>query len=110
MTAQDRKPIALVAFGALGVVFGDIGTSPLYAVRQVFHDTPGFAHDPGAILGVLSLILWSIGLVVCVKYVGFAVSAGNCSRRIACSSTYIRCTGSAATSFDEWLKVALSTL
>ena len=77
MTAQDRKPIALVAFGALGVVFGDIGTSPLYAVRQVFHDTPGFAHDPGAILGVLSLILWSIGLVVCVKYVGFVMRADH---------------------------------
>ncbi len=77
MTAQDRKPIALVAFGALGVVFGDIGTSPLYGVRQVFHDTPGFAHDPGAILGVLSLILWSIGLVVCVKYVGFVMRADH---------------------------------
>ena len=63
--------------GALGVVFGDIGTSPLYAVRQVFHDTPGFAGDPSAILGVLSLILWSIFLVVCVKYVGFVIRADH---------------------------------
>ncbi len=77
MSAQDRKPIALMAFGALGVVFGDIGTSPLYAVRQVFHDTPGFAHDPGAILGALSLVLWSIVLVVCVKYVGFVLRADH---------------------------------
>ena len=75
--AKDRKPLALVAFGALGVVFGDIGTSPLYAVRQVFHDTPGFAHEPSAILGVLSLILWSIILVVCVKYVGFVIRADH---------------------------------
>ncbi len=75
--ANDRKSLALVAFGALGVVFGDIGTSPLYAVRQVFHDTPGFAHEPSAILGVLSLILWSIILVVCVKYVGFVIRADH---------------------------------
>ncbi|MGI3776237.1 MAG: potassium transporter Kup [Janthinobacterium lividum] len=77
MSAKDSKPVALLAFGALGVVFGDIGTSPLYAVRQVFHDSPGFAHDPGAILGVLSLVLWSIVLVVCVKYVGFVMRADH---------------------------------
>ncbi len=77
MSARDSKPVTLLAFGALGVVFGDIGTSPLYAVRQVFHDSPGFAHDPGAILGVLSLVLWSILLVVCVKYVGFVMRADH---------------------------------
>ena len=72
-----RKPLALVAFGALGVVFGDIGTSPLYAMRQVFYDAPGLVRDPGAILGVLSLILWSIVLVVCVKYTGFVMRADH---------------------------------
>ncbi len=73
----NRKPITLVAFGALGVVFGDIGTSPLYAVRQLFHDDPDFAHDPNAILGFLSLVLWSIVLVVCVKYAGFVLRADH---------------------------------
>ena len=53
-----------MALGALGVVFGDIGTSPLYAVQQCFQDEPSFAHDPAAIIGILSLILWSVILVV----------------------------------------------
>jgi KUP system potassium uptake protein len=63
--------------GAIGVVFGDIGTSPLYAVRQVFHDTPEFAHDPAAIVGVLSLIIWAIFLAVCIKYTVFVLRADH---------------------------------
>jgi KUP system potassium uptake protein len=63
--------------GAIGVVFGDIGTSPLYAVRQVFHDTPDYANDPNAILGVLSLILWAIVLAVCIKYTLFVMRADH---------------------------------
>ena len=66
-----------LALGALGVVFGDIGTSPLYAVQQCFQDDPSFAHDPALVLGILSLILWSIILVVCVKYVGFILRADH---------------------------------
>ena len=73
----SRKPVASVAFGALGVVFGDIGTSPPYAIRQVFHDSPAFARDPEAVLGFLSLVLWSVVLVVCVKYVGFIMGADH---------------------------------
>ncbi len=63
--------------GALGVVFGDIGTSPLYAVRQVFHDTPDFAAHPSDITGILSLILWAIFLAVCVKYTMFVLRADH---------------------------------
>jgi len=63
--------------GAIGVVFGDIGTSPLYAVRQVFHDTPAYANDPAAIIGVLSLIIWAIFLAVCVKYTIFVLRADH---------------------------------
>ena len=74
--ASSKKMPTLV-LGALGVVFGDIGTSPLYAIRQVFHDTPGFAQDPKAILGVLSLILWSLVLAVCVKYTLFVLRADH---------------------------------
>ncbi len=66
-----------MALGALGVVFGDIGTSPLYAVQQCFQDEPSFAHDPAAIIGILSLILWSVILVVCVKYTGFILRADH---------------------------------
>ncbi len=73
----SSKKLPTLMLGALGVVFGDIGTSPLYAVRQVFHDTPTFAQDPKAILGVLSLILWSVFLAVCVKYTLFVLRADH---------------------------------
>ncbi len=69
--------LPLLALGALGVVFGDIGTSPLYAVQLCFQDEPAFAHDPAAIIGVLSLIVWSVILVVCIKYTGFILRADH---------------------------------
>ncbi len=74
---MPQKKLSGLMLGALGVVFGDIGTSPLYAVRQVFHDTPRFAADPAAITGVLSLILWAIVLAVCVKYTMFVLRADH---------------------------------
>jgi KUP system potassium uptake protein len=66
-----------LALGALGVVFGDIGTSPLYALRQVFHDNPPLASDPAAVTGILSLILWAVVLAVCVKYTLLVMRADN---------------------------------
>ena len=74
---MSAKKLPTLMLGALGVVFGDIGTSPLYAVQQVFSDTPGFAHDRGAILGILSLIIWSVILAVCVKYTMFVLRADH---------------------------------
>ena len=74
---MPAKKLPTLMLGALGVVFGDIGTSPLYAVQQVFSDTPAFAHDPRAILGILSLILWSVVLAVCVKYTMFVLRADH---------------------------------
>jgi KUP system potassium uptake protein len=59
--------MAHVSLAALGVVYGDIGTSPLYAVKECFHGTHGVAHTPENVLGVLSLVLWSLTLVVVVK-------------------------------------------
>ncbi|MDQ6926541.1 MAG: KUP/HAK/KT family potassium transporter, partial [Candidatus Eremiobacteraeota bacterium] len=57
-----------LALAALGVVFGDIGTSPLYAFKQCFTAGRGFAPSPDNVLGILSLITWALILVVCVKY------------------------------------------
>ncbi len=57
-----------MALAALGVVFGDIGTSPLYAVSACFVG-PGIAVTPDHVLGVLSLIFWSLVLVILLKYV-----------------------------------------
>jgi KUP system potassium uptake protein len=62
---------------ALGVVFGDIGTSPLYALRECFHGPHAMTPTPDNVLGVLSLILWSILMIVSVKYLGFVLRADN---------------------------------
>ena len=58
---------AALIVGALGVVFGDIGTSPLYAFREALGQSAGDGIDPSEILGVLSLALWTLTLVVTVK-------------------------------------------
>lgn len=64
-----------MSLGAIGVVFGDIGTSPLYAVKEVFGDH--LQIDRIHVLGVLSLILWSLSLVVAIKYATFIMRANN---------------------------------
>ncbi|MBL8754596.1 MAG: potassium transporter Kup [Planctomycetes bacterium] len=63
--------------GALGVVYGDIGTSPLYTIKECFAGTHGVPVDPANVVGVLSLIVWTIALIVCVKYVLFVLRADN---------------------------------
>lgn len=69
----DRK----LVMAALGVVFGDIGTSPLYALRECFNPEHGIAVTAVNVLGLLSLILWSLVLVISVKYVGIVLRADN---------------------------------
>jgi KUP system potassium uptake protein len=66
-----------LALGALGVVYGDIGTSPLYAVRECFHGFHAVTPQRENIFGVLSLIFWSLIMVVTVKYVIFIMQAEN---------------------------------
>jgi KUP system potassium uptake protein len=66
-----------LAFGALGVVYGDIGTSPLYAVKECVTSPHGVVAVPENILGVLSLVFWAITLVVSVKYLLFVMRASN---------------------------------
>ncbi|MFZ1742490.1 MAG: KUP/HAK/KT family potassium transporter, partial [Pontixanthobacter sp.] len=61
--------ITKLAVGAIGVVFGDIGTSPLYAFRETFGGHHPLALDAAHIYGVISLMFWSMMLVVTVKYV-----------------------------------------
>ena len=73
-----KTPAALAALtlGALGVVYGDIGTSPLYALKEVFHGGHVVA-SPANILGVLSLIFWTMTIIVSVKYVVLILRADN---------------------------------
>lgn len=82
---RDRQPraaaqagVGALALGALGVVFGDIGTSPLYALQTVFtaHDH-AVKPDEASVYGVISLVVWSITIVVSLKYLTFIMRAGN---------------------------------
>ena len=71
-----RRRMVKLALGAIGVVFGDIGTSPLYTMKETL-GTHGMTPTPGAVLGVLSLIFWSLIIVVSLKYVTFVMRADN---------------------------------
>jgi KUP system potassium uptake protein len=71
------KKLAFLALTALGVVFGDIGTSPLYAVRECFFGRAPVPATPSNILGVLSLIFWSLMLVISIKYLLYVMRADN---------------------------------
>jgi KUP system potassium uptake protein len=75
--AQHGARLAPLALAALGVVFGDIGTSPLYAFKQCFTTGRGFAPTAPHVLGILSLITWALILVVCVKYATVMLRADN---------------------------------
>ncbi len=70
-----KEPLANLAFSAIGVVFADIGTSPLYAVKEIF--LGGLPNDAEHILGVLSLIFWALTLVVTTKYTIYVMRADN---------------------------------
>ena len=75
--AAWRKRQAWLTLGALGVVYGDIGTSPLYAVRQSVLATGGGMPTRLAVMGAISLILWSLIVIVTIKYVVFILRADN---------------------------------
>src|SRR5689334_15458178 len=76
--AKHHAGAAALTLGALGVVFGDIGTSPLYALQTVFHADHG-AVEPvrGDVFGVISLVFWSVTIVVSLKYVTLIMRADN---------------------------------
>lgn len=76
-TAPARSPLAILTLGALGVVYGDIGTSPLYAFREALAQTAQGGIDRGEVIGVLSLMLWALIIVVTLKYVLFLTRADN---------------------------------
>ena len=69
--------LAGLAVAALGVVYGDIGTSPLYARREAFHGPHGIPVTPDNVMGVLSLVFWSLVLVVTIKYHIVIIRADN---------------------------------
>ncbi len=71
------KQLATLSLAAIGIVFGDIGTSPIYALRESFHPAHGVAPTTDNVLGVLSLIFWSLIIVISVKYLALVMQADN---------------------------------
>ena len=71
------KRLALLSLGALGIVYGDIGTSPLYSMRECFHGEHSVPATHGNVLGVLSLIVWALVITVTLKYVVYVLRADN---------------------------------
>ena len=69
--------VPLLAMAALGIIYGDIGTSPLYTIKECFSGIHGVEPTPANILGILSLVFWSLLLVVSLKYVVFIMRADN---------------------------------
>ena len=72
-----RRSFAALTLGAIGVVFGDIGTSPLYALREALAHSRPVGPPYIAVLGVVSLILWTLTLVVTIKYITVLMRADN---------------------------------
>lgn len=76
-TPEKNNRTLVLVVAALGVVYGDIGTSPLYAIRECFHGPHAVAATPEHILGVLSLVFWSLIIVVSIKYLMVVMRANN---------------------------------
>lgn len=74
---HSKRYLATLYLGALGVVYGDIGTSPLYAFRECFAPEHHLAPTPANILGVLSLVFWSLVLIISIEYLWFVMRADN---------------------------------
>lgn len=76
-TQTHRAALPAITLAALGVVFGDIGTSPLYALKECFHAANDIAITKESVLGILSIIFWSIMLIISFKYVMVIMRADN---------------------------------
>src|SRR5258708_6153487 len=80
--AGHKATFAALAVGALGVVFGDIGTSPLYTLKECMTAAGGAKAGVEDLFGILSLMFWSLVMVVTVKYLTFVMRDQNISERI----------------------------
>src|SRR5262249_31394122 len=75
--AAHFKDLAKLSLGALGIVYGDIGTSPLYAIKECFSAEHGLKVTEANVLGILSLVVWALVLVVVFKYLSLVMRADN---------------------------------
>src|SRR5947209_7658758 len=74
---SSRRYLVTLSLGALGVVYGDIGTSPLYALRECFRPEHGVPPTHANVLGTLSLIIWSLIVIISIKYLALVMRADN---------------------------------
>jgi KUP system potassium uptake protein len=74
---DHKKGLGAMMIAAIGVVFGDIGTSPLYALKECFDPEHGITFSPEALFGVIAMMIWSLIMVVTFKYVLFVMRADN---------------------------------
>ena len=74
---HHKSSFAALALGAIGVVYGDVGTSPLYTMKEIFNEAHGLHPDKGTVFGCISLIFWALVMVICLKYVIFVMRADN---------------------------------
>lgn len=105
--ARTRGHLALLSLGALGVVYGDIGTSPLYAFREAIHATEGRAGDEAGVLGILSLLLWTLLVVVTIKYLAVVMRADNHGEGGILALTSLLLPKLSGASGRRWLLIAL---
>ena len=105
---HSRRYFLTLSLGALGVVYGDIGTSPLYALRECFHSQHGVPATPANIFGILSLIFWSLVIVISIKYLIFVMRADNRGEGgILALMSLVRARGDGRTSARRGVLVAL---
>jgi len=76
-TNTQSTSVAALTLGSIGVVYGDIGTSPLYTVKEIFSASTGIALTQANIIGAISAVLWALMLVVTLKYVILVLRADN---------------------------------
>lgn len=74
---HHKSSFFALAVGAIGVVYGDVGTSPLYTMKEIFNHTHGLVPDRPTVYGAISLIFWALVMLICLKYVLFIMRADN---------------------------------
>ncbi|WP_170181163.1 potassium transporter Kup [Chlorobaculum thiosulfatiphilum] len=104
---SDPKRLLTLSFAALGVVFGDIGTSPLYAIRECFHGEFSIPVTTPNVLGVLSLLIWALLLIVTLKYLTFIMRADNEGEGGILALTSLIISHSKKSKSERWILVSL---
>ena len=101
------RRLLTLSLAALGVVYGDIGTSPLYAMRECFYGPHGIEPTRGNVVGVLSLIFWALILVISIKYLVFVMRADNRGEGGILSLTSLATRLQEPTRGRRWILVAM---